>query len=248
MIDICIAAYLNYDLLKIQLSHWDWISGDHRILVCDNTPSLYRLGGWFDPCAYKSHIELYRQEYDGIDGTRHGEALNMLIRKTSTPIVGICDSDFFWLKPDILSDIEELFDRGTKCVGVELWYDDFWIVNQRYPERAGWLAPCVFGMFIDRDLALSDTFAVTPTEGCELKETGWRMRKKIIDERIQCHVYRTHTYDKNTDPKICYFGSPPIGVHLLKGSSMRINETVAAYGQSLEVAQGYLPWSLPCLH
>ena len=96
-------------------------------------------------------------------------------------------------------------------------------------------------------MALSETFSVTPTEGCEQKETGWRMRKKIIDERIPCHVYRAFTYPNHPDPKVTYFGTTedPVGVHLLKGSSLRTADTPVSYRTSLEVAQGHVKWPLP---
>lgn len=246
MIDICMAAFVNYELLKLQLDHWDWIEGDFNLLICDNTPIQYRKSGWLG-WHHKYKTEVFNQEFSGIDGTRHGESLNLLVRKAKTPIIGICDTDFFWLKQDILSDVERLFAEGIQCLGAELWYDDFDVVNQRYPERAGWLAPCVFGMFITRELALSDTFATTPEEGKELKETGWRIREKLIKNKIPCHTYRAFIYPQQPDQKICYFGTPeePIGVHLLKGSSERWNSVTESYKNYVQKNTNTSP-TLPC--
>lgn len=236
MIDVCIAAFANYPLLQTQLRHWDRIEGDHRLLVCDNTPECWRQTGWLD-LNHRSTIEVYRQDFpEMFDGVRHGMALDYLVRKTKTPIIGICDTDFFWLDPRILSEIQHLFGLGFRCVGTELWYPGFEVVNQKYPERAGWKAPCVFGMFLDRELALSETFVTTPEEGQDLKETGWRLRKKIIDEDIRRCTYRSFQW---VDKEVVFYGNPndPIGVHLLKGSSSRGDVVVSAYHAALELVK-----------
>lgn len=222
VIDICMVIYRNYALLTRQFEHWKWLEGEHRFLVCDNTPAAERQAIVLPP----PH-QLFVQEFQGIDGTTHGGALDLLVRQATSPIVGICDSDFFWVKKDILAEVQSHFHQGKQAVGAELWYCDFGYVNEMYPDRAGWLAPCVFGMFLDRRLALSETFVTTPPEGVCLKmETGWRMRKKMIDEKVPRHVYRAFHYPNQGDPQVEYFGTPedPVGVHLLKGSSFRAAE------------------------
>jgi len=221
MIDICIVIYRNYALLDLQFEFWDKIEGDFRFLICDNTPK-----NEYKPIPItRENMLVFRQEYSGIDGEKHGGALDFLVRKAESDIIGICDSDFFWLKPDIMEDVRREFANGCKCYGAELWYKDFTKVNDRYPERAGWLAPCVFGMFIDRQLALQETFVVTRKEGEEeWKETGWRMRQKIIQEKIPCHVVEAFKY-KNQKGSL-FYGDPekPVAFHWVKGSSHKVNQ------------------------
>lgn len=215
MIDICIVLHRNYDLLDMQLKHWNWIAGEHRLLFCDNTPKEVKK----DLSGYD--INLYHNEVAGSDGESHGATLDFLVCQTKSEIIGICDSDFFWTDRNILSQVEQLFSNGCKCCGAELWYDDFEKVNQIYPDRAGYLAPCVFGMFIDRELALSETFVCTTLEGFTFRETGWRIRKKIIKEKIPCCVWRKFQLENQPDPKVVFFGSPDErkGLHFLKGSN-----------------------------
>lgn len=215
MIDICIVLHKNYDLLDLQLMHWNWIAGEHRLLFCDNTPDYMKR----DLTSY--NINLIHAKHWGIDGESHGSALDLLLKQSESKIVGICDSDFFWTKKNLLDEVKYLFELGCQCVGVELWYDDWEKVNAMYPERAGYLAPCVFGMFVDRELALSETFVVTAEEGSRYHETGWRLRKKIIDEKIPCCVYRAYQYPDQPDKKTVFFGKPEEvqGVHFLKCSN-----------------------------
>lgn len=227
MIDVCIVIYRNYDLLKMQFENWDKMKGEFRYLICDNTPA-----NEYRPIPItRPDMQVFRTEYGGIDGERHGGALNFLMQKAESDIVAICDSDFFWLDYNIVDDVQQKFAEGCKCYGVELWYRDFKKVNERYPERAGWLAPCVFGMFIDRDLARSETFVVTKVEGeQEWKETGWRMRQKIIQGNIPCHVITAFKYPEQMERQIykgsIFYGDPkrPCGFHFVKGSSKKMNQ------------------------
>ncbi len=221
MIDICTVIYHNYELLDCQIKQWNWLSGDHNLIVVDATPPFWKK----NLSEYK--CRLVEKYCKGSDGESHGEALDLAVRAATTPIVGICDSDFFWTRKDIIPMVEAMFAAGHKCVGAELWYRDFGPVNDMYPERAGYLAPCVFGMFIDRELALSETFVVTKAEGLKSYETGWRIRKKIIDEKIPCHVFPAFRMPDQPDSDVTFFGEvqtharPPkqVGVHFVKGSN-----------------------------
>lgn len=223
MIDICIPIYKNYDLLNLQIEFWNQIDGEFRLLVCDNTPAEFR-----KPIKKSTdRMLLFYSQYSGIDGESHGSTLDFLVENSKTDIVGICDSDFFWLKKDILQKVQKAFDKGCKCYGSELWYGDFDAVNERYPERAGWLSPCVFGMFVDRKLAMEETFVVTSEEGSQLMETGWRLRKKIIDEKIPCHVIKAFKENRNTDSVFYESPNNPIAFHWIKGSSWKCNQPLS---------------------
>lgn len=246
MIDICIIIHRNYSLLGLQLAHWSWITGDKQLLVCDNTHQAIR-----EPLTIASHsvpVKTFTLNIEGTDGETHGGTLDYLLRQTTTPIVGIVDSDFFWLKQDILKEIEELLAQGNRCVGVEHWYDDFEKVNRKFPDRASYLAPSVFGIFVERDLAISVSMISTRQEGATiLAEGGWRLRRKVIDEKIPHHLYRVFQYPEQTDRKTCYFGQPenPVGVHLLKGSGQRRRITTTAYHEAMELAQKHTKWQPP---
>lgn len=218
--DICIVIYKNYDLLAAQVEAWRKIPGAN-LLICDNTPLADR--------QIIDRPNVFVLDVDGIDGETHGAALDFLVRQATSDIVGICDSDFFWLDPNILLYVEEKFRQGYQCVGAEPWYEDFERVNAVYPDRASWLAPCVFGQFVDRKLALSETFVVSRREASKLMETGWRLRERVIQNRIKCEVLRAFRYpylsgDSDIEKMVrgaWFYGTPenPVGFHLVKGSS-----------------------------
>lgn len=233
MIDVIIPVYLNYNLIDYQFKCWRHIKGDYRLLLCDNTP-LHISRNIDIPEDFKDKTLLFRNDSLGIDGERHGRVLDYMIKQTTSDIICIQDSDFFWLDENILEYISRYFKNGYKCVGTDLYYPAFEYVNKLYPERHSCLAPCVFGMFIDRDLALSETFVVTEYEGTkEFKETGWKIRKKIIEENIKSIVFPAiqHPEQKNFNVKNSevpwfYVGNQTfLGVHLFGGTSYNINST-----------------------
>lgn len=221
MIDICIPIYYNYDLLDLQINMWNRIKGDFRLIFCDNTPLVHKQ----PKRAYRNEAITLSSMYGGIDGESHGAALDFLVSNAQTDIVCVQDSDLFWLDKDILSKVQDHFDRGCKSYGVECWYSDFDLTNSLYPERAGWLSPSVMGMFIDRKLAMSETFIVTATEGHkEFRETGWRMCEKIITEKIPCSVIGVNEQCKREKRNgSIWYGDfdDPIAFHWIKGSTQK---------------------------
>jgi hypothetical protein len=233
MIDIIIPVYLNYDLVYHQIERWKKIKGDWRLLLCDNTPSQQRKEIHIEH-EYTDRILLFFNDSDGIDGERHGGVIDFMIRQSSSDIIGIQDTDFFWLDDDILEYVIRYFKNGYKCIGTELFYSGFEYVNDMYPERHGCLAPCVFGMFVDRQLASEQTFIVTRHEGyVEKRETGWRLRKRIIDENIKSivlpcvqHPGQKQSTVKNINLPWFYVGNHKfLGVHLVGGTSYNIQYT-----------------------
>ena len=233
MIDVIIPIYFNYNLIYYQFMCWRNIKGDYRLLICDNTP-LHLSQEIIIPDDFKHKALLFRNNSEGIDGERHGGVIDYMVKQSTSDIICIQDSDFFWLDVDIFEYILRYFKNGYKCVGTDLYYPAFEKVNSIYPERHSCLAPCVFGMFIDRKLALSETFVVTQYEGHnEFKETGWRMRKKIIDENIKTIIFPAiqHPEQKNfnvnnSNVPWFYVGNQKfLGVHLFGGTSYNINHT-----------------------
>lgn len=232
MIDVCVVVHRNYDLYFLQVEHWNSLgvpNVDWRLLVCDNTPGRERR-----PLPETPGVHVYVADLGGIDGETHGAALDLLKKHTTSAIIGICDSDFFWLKRDILTDVVTSFSSGIRCFGCAGWYDDWQTrLDPLHPQRAGHLAPVCWGMFVERKLALTETFVVTQTEAAEIRETGWRLREKIVREKIPCHVLPGFRFPEQVAAQddaareACFFGTPegPFGVHFLQGSARRAHLT-----------------------
>lgn len=212
--------FKNYDLVECQIKNFEKISGNWRLLIGDSTPSNQKKSL---KNLESEKIKIYDIPINGIDGEIHGGALDFLKQKSKSSIIGTCDSDFFWVKKNILNQVTDKFNDGHACVGTELWYPCDGIVefNRIYPERAGHLTPCVFGMFIERSLAMSETFIVTKKEALEKKETGWRLREKLINNKIKTYVYPGHL--GLNESVIHKDKNEIIGFHLVKGSSSRRN-------------------------
>lgn len=214
----------------MQLEHLKKFKNVGDIYVIDNTPANER-----KPHPYPN-IEI--MDVAGIDGTTHGLALDRLVQKAKTDMICIQDSDFFWLDKQIFELAEAGYQRGYKNIGCAGFYPD-WQANldPKHPERAGHLAPVCWGMFVDRKLASEQTFCVTAAEAKEIHETGWRLRKRVIDEQIPSIIWEGFYPENWSDKECCFFrekearveGSPLgklypqviEGVHLLKGSANR---------------------------
>ncbi len=217
MIDIAVVIHRNYQLLYKQLAHWPKIAdpGTYRLLIGDNTPEEYRKPL---PPTIEGH-PVFVHEISGIDGVTHGSTLDFLLGKATSDIVGVIDSDYFWLRHGILNHVTELInDRNYSCVGTQLWYDDTWQYWARHPQRE-WL-PSLPAMFMKRKLALEQTFIVTYEEVYQVMETGWRVRQRLVDDELKYMTYPGFRYASQNSPTACYYGEPefPMGVHLLKGS------------------------------
>lgn len=222
-VDIIIPICNNYLLVDKQIETWNKIKGNWTLYFCDNTQGRLKE---FDFSKYpketQERVKWFKYDSHGIDGERHGSVIDYMIKQTNSQIIGIMDSDFLWLNQNILYIAESYFKRGYKCVGAELYYHDFDYVNKMYPERAGWLAPCIFGMFIDRNLC-TETFVCTRQEGHgEFKETGWRMREKLIKENVKVQVFKAFQYTEFECGKSWFYkdGEKVIGLHLLQGSGI----------------------------
>lgn len=224
MIDVCMVIHKNYNLLDLQLEHLKKFKNVGTAYVIDNTPTAER--------KQHPYPNLEWVDLAGIDGTTHGLALDLLVKKAKTDVICIQDSDFFWLDKTIFEDAEEWYKAGYKNIGCAGFYPDWQAnIDTRYPDRGGSLAPVCWGMFVDRQLASEQTFCVTAEEAAQVHETGWRLRKRVIDENIPRLIFEG--FSSATDPNLCFFrfgrvGSCIEGVHLLKGSAGRegLTETV----------------------
>lgn len=216
-------AYKNYDLLEIILKHMnDWVQGDYRLFIADNTPlpDIARLHTW-KAINDKIHVVLTADAPGDFEGLSHGNALDYLKGITDAPIIATMDPDFFWLNPTIMGYVEQRFADGYEAVGCAGWYPD-WLaaLDPRHPDRAGHLAPVVWGQFLSREVALADTFSVLLTEMGDIRETGWRVRENLIKQKSKMDIFPGFKYENQIDPEVCFFGTPeqPMGMHVLKGT------------------------------
>lgn len=260
MIQVIIPIYHNYDLVYKQIRHWnDQTSKEWTLLFCDNTPieSIKTIPfSNIDLMALRTDMasQQYEQvqnkikwytfnEFDGIDGVRHGSVIDYMVKQATTKHVCIQDSDFFWIDSQMLTKAQNYFDLGYDAVGAELFYDDFGYVNDVYPDRAGWKAPCIFGMFVRRDYLLDKTFVCTNYEGkvCK-KETGWRVRKAMIDDGLRMIIFNAvKSQAQNGTP--CFkswfyvgvdYPGQVIGFHLIQGSGASSHIADQAYDKMIE--------------
>lgn len=242
-IDVIIPIYYNYYLAQQQMERFRHINGNWTILFCDNTPPYDQIQ-IVVPNDLINKVKIFKYESFGIDGEKHGSVLDHMVKQSTSKIICIMDSDFFWTNNNILTIAKNYFSKGYKCVGTELHYTGFDYVNVLYPNRAGNLAPCIFGMFIDRELALSETFISTRHEGyTDKKETGWRIREKIINNKIPCIVFPAIQLPEQKNINYghggCWFyivDREVSGFHILQGSGVKANETVNLLPKLLKMA------------
>lgn len=221
MIDMMTVAYQNYRLIEKNIKYHLALSDDFIFYVADAT---------FHPDpGFPRRIENERVKFFkfppriGHDGVVHGAILDELFVHTTNKIVGTVDHDFFWLRQG--SDwIYRYFSEGFDAIGAAGWYP-LWMpdwqnaIDSVYPERAGHLAPVCWGQFIDRDY-VRDTFISSIGDGPGM-ETGWRIRKRLIDSGAKVEVFPGFQYGRQPDAMACFFGTEeePVGVHMLKGWS-----------------------------
>jgi hypothetical protein len=261
--EIIIPIYRNYNLVYKQIYHYSLQTNkDWTILFCDNTPhneiktipfdniDLMALRSDITSDKYASIKDRIKwsqfNEIDGIDGERHGSTLDYMVKQATTEYIGIQDSDFFWIDEQIIDKALNYFNLGYQAVGAELFYDDFGYVNDIYPGRAGWKAPCVFATFTRRDYLLDKTFICTQYEGHVCKrETGWKVRQAMIDDGLRMIVFHAGK-SMLQDGKSCFkswlylgvdYPAKVIGFHLIQGSESMMNVAEQSHANLLEIAK-----------
>jgi hypothetical protein len=262
MIQIIIPIFHNYDLVYKQIQHWNEIVGEYELLFCDNTPKEFSKTIPFDNIdlmaircditsiqytRLKNKIKWYTfTDFDGIDGIRHGSVIDYMVKQATSDFVCIQDSDFFWIDSQILQKVVNYINLGYDVIGAELYYDDFGYVNDVYPDRAGWKAPCIFGMFVKREYLLDKTFISTHYEAkvCK-KETGWRVRKAMIDDGLRMIIFNAVKSPlQNNTP--CFkswfyvgvdYPGQIIGFHLIQASGEMSHLANQAYEQMMKLCK-----------
>lgn len=222
-IDVCIINYNSNWLLEQQILHWrHYMKGSFNLHLIENTPLHLRQPITLPEGELRSNEFLYSITTDySFDGRSSGEAYDYALRQATSDIVLLIDPDAFLFNPDVLIEVEKDFESGYKCIGAQGFYPDWQrIIDRDFPNFRGDLAPVLWTEFIDRKLALEDTWVCEPPGIGKI--TGWRTRQKIIDQKIPNKVWMGY-FPNPEDNQVCFFGSPdkPQSVHLLKGCSSR---------------------------
>jgi hypothetical protein len=231
MIDICMVVFANYGVVEMNVEAFNSFHGKYRLFLCDNSlPELYRDDERFknlkkmNPNVILIDIEPFDRQNPAQDGNSHGYAMDILVKHTDSEIVGTMDSDFFWLRRDILDLVGELYSDGYEAIGASPVYDDWKFIESQNPSHASDIAPYIWGQFLKREIALADTFVVTQEEGGQLMETGWRVRQYIANNNIKKVIWDVVDFEyRAIDSNVSYYGAngKAIGMHILKSSSSR---------------------------
>lgn len=224
VVDIIIVNHKSDWLFRQQVEHWhNYMKGDFRLVLVDSTPGIVEtFPQGYALLGETVHVIAPTSSFDGINS---GQAYDYAISLCTSDIIGMTDPDHFWLDNLFLPlVIEPKFAEGYKCIGDAGFYRDFQsIFDVANPTHRGELAPVLWGQFIDRELALSETWVCDPPGVGQI--TGWRVREKIIDQDIK-RITLPGFYQEieGEDPDICYFGwdkHMPQAVHFLKGGGGR---------------------------
>ena len=234
MIDYLTVIYKNYDLLDLQLDNFKkrFSNEDYRLIVVDNTPdSEKKKIQRSDEIDIIIELESFANTFDGIS---HGGALDTGLQYCESDIVCIFDSDFFFLNSNLNTYIKEKFADGYVAVGVE-WDDGCdtrpWV--EKFPDRFNNI-PCAFGAFYDLAFAKSESWIITHAESQNPNnrsegfiEAGWRIRRKILNEKIKTLGWKTSPISDNeifSGYGNCFFMNEcgiMMGVHYGAGSHRR---------------------------
>jgi len=235
MIDYLMTIYRTYDLLDIQIENFEkkFSESEYRLIVVDNTPNSEK-----KEIKNKDKIDLIVDLDSSVtfDGVSHGGALDVGLNYCESPIVCILDSDFFFLK-NVTDYVKEKFSLGYEAVGSS-WDDGLgtrpWV--KRFPDRFNNI-PCAFGAFYNLELAKSNSWIVTREDVANGQstgfiETGWRIRKHILDNSIKTFSWKT----KSNGYGNCFFedeNQNMVGMHYVGGSHVRWNENTQSEIKSI---------------
>ncbi len=228
-IDILVPLFKNYELAHRQVDHLKALDERFHPILLDTTPA----GGRKDPLikGVRYVVPDMPSYYARVDTMMHGAAIDAGKKMATSDIIGIVDLDFFWLGPGIFDEVKRLFTEGCVCVGASSrgmrhgrlsnWVA---VINEQVPFRQD--VSMAWGMFVDRNLALSYTF-IPPNQ-----EVGGVLRSAIISKKLKYHSWHGfQALDESwsgeaEEVRKCvsdsyYYGTPnePWGVHVFGGCS-----------------------------
>lgn len=224
MIDYLIVIYKNYELLNLQVRNFKRLFNkeDYNLVVVDNTPNGEKVQIELDPIIDKF---ILLDSFPTFDGISHGNAIDEGLKHCNSEIVSVMDSDYFILNPNIHYYILDKFKDGYLAVGTE--YNDgkdtsYWV--NLCPENFKDI-PCCFGSYYKKELALADSWIVTPEEVEKNRsngfvEVGFKIRKYILDNKLKTFSWKTSAIQYGN----CYFNNEfdqVMGFHYVAGSHRR---------------------------
>lgn len=220
-IDYIVVIYKNYDLLDLQINNFKkrFHPETYNLIVVDNTPVHER-----KPINYTGCVVQHNGDHS-FDGISHGGALDFGLTFVTSSVVGIVDSDFFFLNNNIHNYIVDKFNNGYQAIGCE--YNDgqdtkSWVnLNPTNFENI----PCCFGAFYDINLARSKSWVITNQEVDDNRSTGfvevgYKIRKEILDKKIKTLSWKTNANQYGN----CFFQNEfgsIMGFHYVAGSHRR---------------------------
>ena len=224
MIDYLIVIYKNYELLNLQIRNFKKLFNkeEYNLIVVDNTPNGEKIE--IEPNEIIDKIILL-DSFPTFDGISHGNAINEGLKYCNSEILCIMDSDYFILNPYIHSYILTKFEEGYVAVGTE--YNDgkdtnYWV--NMCPSNFENI-PCCFGSYYQKELALAESWIVTPEEVERNRSTGFvevgcKIRKYILDNNLKTFNWKTSSSQYGN----CYFANEydqVMGFHYVAGSHRR---------------------------
>jgi len=225
MIDYLTVIYKNYELLDLQIENFKkrFTPNQYRLVVVDNTPN--NLKQKILPNNIIDTLILLDSVEGTFDGVSHGQAIDAGLMECKSDIISIFDSDFFFLQENLNDYVIAKFEEGYKAVGSE-WNDGDGtksVVNN-FPHMFDNI-PCCFGSFYDNKLCKSETWTISQDEVYANRptgfiEVGWRIRKKILNEKIKTMSWKT---DSNQYGECVFFDEnhDRIGYHHVAASHVR---------------------------
>lgn len=168
---------------------------------------------------------------------QHGEGLDIILKETSTEYLLVHDPDFFWVKKNYLSFLEEILDSGCSCVGAPYR-------NLQGNDETGDIGPEDFPSAFGAAYRVSDISnlsflpavsqdAYHASNGvCWISkkgaDVGWKMREKLaskeyfsFSQQLDAKLISLGSYSYETAPYKYFLDEVdihPIGFHLFRGS------------------------------
>jgi hypothetical protein len=231
-IDYITIVYKNYDLILLQIENFKKLFGnDFNLLLVDNTPNQFKNEELLKKIEIENpNIKIINRDYDfnEFDGVSHGHAIDVGVKNCNSDIICVFDSDFFFLHKNLNKYILDLFNSGYLAVGCE--FNDGTSASTDYIDlySENFLnAPVCYAAFYHKDVANSETFKIENSEVYQNRsngyiETGWRIRKYIVDSNLKGLTWKA---ERNKRP--CFFKNDNdeiIGVHYVAGSHKNFNQ------------------------
>ena len=222
-IDYIIIIFRNYDLLDMQrelFSRYD--DSEYRFIIVDNTPHSEKR----EIKPIKNELVVLRDSVNEFDGVSHGAAIDYGLSFAESDIVCIMDSDFFLLDKNIHTYIKNKIDSGYEAIGTEFGDEDF---RKKHDPVKFDNIPVCFCFFSKLEFAKKYSWVVAKHEvnfANSFIETGWRIRKHILDNNTKTLGWKIDNIEVNTKQIYRNDMCEVVGMHYFAGSHFRLNENI----------------------